>query len=164
MSHPLHNCVSDIPAMSMLNCSSSSNSISSCPSWCSVHSISRWKSVLSLFSELHILMYDICHIAVTIHTHKCNNKPSISLVKLWLPKLVPGQSSTQNQINCGSFKKVYNIGIFFHSCICFVQKPAYGKGTVAPRRNAPRYYADSDITRSVVGPDFLPPGVKWLGF
>ena len=30
--------------------------------------------------------------------------------------------------------------------------------TVAPRYNAPRYYADSDITRSVVDPDFLPPG------
>ena len=36
-------------------------------------------------------------------------------------------------------------------------------GTVAPRYNAPRYYADSDITRSVVDPDFLPPGenAKW---
>ena len=35
--------------------------------------------------------------------------------------------------------------------------------TVAPRYNAPRYYADSDITRSVVDPDFLPPGenAKW---
>ena len=35
--------------------------------------------------------------------------------------------------------------------------------TVAPRYNAPRYYADSDITRSVVDPEFLPPGenVKW---
>ena len=34
---------------------------------------------------------------------------------------------------------------------------------VAPRYNAPRYYADSDITRSVVDPEFLPPGenVKW---
>ena len=30
--------------------------------------------------------------------------------------------------------------------------------TVAPRYNAPRYYADSDITRSAVDPDFLPPG------
>ena len=35
--------------------------------------------------------------------------------------------------------------------------------TVAPRYNVPRYYADSDIKRSVVDPDFLPPGVKWLG-
>ena len=35
--------------------------------------------------------------------------------------------------------------------------------TVAPRYNAPRYYADSDITRSVVDPEFLPLGenVKW---
>ena len=35
--------------------------------------------------------------------------------------------------------------------------------TVAPRYNAPRYYADSDITRSVVDPEFLPPreNVKW---
>ena len=35
--------------------------------------------------------------------------------------------------------------------------------TVAPRYNARRYYADSDITRSVVDPDFLPPGenAKW---
>ena len=33
-----------------------------------------------------------------------------------------------------------------------------GGSTVAPRYNAPRYYADSDITRSVVDPDFLPPG------
>ena len=35
--------------------------------------------------------------------------------------------------------------------------------TVAPRYNALRYYADSDITPPVVDPDFLPPGVKWLG-
>ena len=35
--------------------------------------------------------------------------------------------------------------------------------TVAPRYNAPRYYADSDITRSVMDPNFLPPGenAKW---
>ena len=35
--------------------------------------------------------------------------------------------------------------------------------TVAPRYNVPRYYADSDITQSVVDPEFLPPGenVKW---
>ena len=35
--------------------------------------------------------------------------------------------------------------------------------TVTPRYNAPRYYADSDITRSVMDPEFLPPGenVKW---
>ena len=35
--------------------------------------------------------------------------------------------------------------------------------TVAPRYNAPRYYANSDITRSVVDPDFPPPGenAKW---
>ena len=30
--------------------------------------------------------------------------------------------------------------------------------TVAPHYYVPRYYADSDITRSVVDPDFLPPG------
>ena len=36
-------------------------------------------------------------------------------------------------------------------------------GTVVPCYNAPRYYADSDIMRSVVDPEFLPPGenVKW---
>ena len=35
--------------------------------------------------------------------------------------------------------------------------------TVAPRYNAPHYYADLDITRSVVDPEFLPLGenVKW---
>ena len=40
------------------------------------------------------------------------------------------------------------------------QKNSYSR---APRYNAPRYYADSDITRSVVDPEFLPPGenVKW---
>ena len=35
--------------------------------------------------------------------------------------------------------------------------------TVAPRYNAPRYYADSDITRSVVDPEFLPPGENVKG-
>ena len=35
--------------------------------------------------------------------------------------------------------------------------------TVMPRYYAPRYYADSNIMRSVVDPDFLPPGesAKW---
>ena len=34
---------------------------------------------------------------------------------------------------------------------------------VAPHYYAPRYYADSDITQSVVDPEFQPPGenAKW---
>ena len=35
--------------------------------------------------------------------------------------------------------------------------------TITPHYYVPRYYTDSDITRSVVDPDFLPPGenAKW---
>ena len=53
-----------------------------------------------------------------------------------------------------NFTKIFRTNIKTHKGITC---------TVAPRYNAPRYYADSDITQSVVDPEFLPLGenVKW---
>ena len=50
--------------------------------------------------------------------------------------------------------------IFMYVCMYIYIYYIY---TVVPRYYAPRYYADSDITRSVVDPVFLPPGEtpKW---
>ena len=64
-------------------------------------------------------------------------------------------------------KAAFNINIPTFTLVIIVLKIILKeigiKNTVAPRYNAPRYYADSDITRSVVDPEFLPPGenVKW---
>ena len=50
------------------------------------------------------------------------------------------------------------LNIYIYVCVYI-----YYIYTVAPRYYVPRYYKDSDITRSVVDPDFLPPGEnpKW---
>ena len=63
-------------------------------------------------------------------------------------RLVIHEDLVEQNINNWTILKRQQNSIFY------VQSPCY---------NAPHYYADSDITRSVMDPNFLPPGVKWLG-
>ena len=53
--------------------------------------------------------------------------------------------------------------LYLNIILYHVNSILYHVQRIDPYTVAPRYNAESDITRSVVDPDFRPPGVKWLG-
>ena len=74
------------------------------------------------------------------------------------PEVLSTMTSIVNRL------EVHVLLIYFTECYQQKLRPLLSASPVLQFDTvAPRYNAESDITRSVVDPDFLPPGVKWLG-